>query len=96
MHRRKDGFKFSVGLSTDMTMEDVREFERVTQEATNSMIGMRSGDPAASGPTPSRSQPSSAPNTPLVTDAPEFFLSIPKDRQRKCSAPETLTLRQKD
>ncbi|KAF0032629.1 hypothetical protein F2P81_014919 [Scophthalmus maximus] len=78
----------------DMTMEEVREYERATQEATNLKIG--SFPPAISisqTPLPSsaRSGPSSAPSTPLSTEAPEF-LSVPKERPRKKSAPETLTL----
>uniref|UniRef100_A0A8C9T3F8 Phosphatidylinositol transfer protein cytoplasmic 1 n=1 Tax=Scleropages formosus TaxID=113540 RepID=A0A8C9T3F8_SCLFO len=78
----------------DMTLDEVREYERATQEATNEKIRMF--PPAISiseTPLPSaaRSGPSSAPSTPLSTDAPEF-LSVPKDRPRKKSAPETLTL----
>ncbi|KAG7491671.1 hypothetical protein MATL_G00006140 [Megalops atlanticus] len=78
----------------NMTMDEVREFERATQEATNKKIGIF--PPAISiseTPLPScaRSGPSSAPSTPLSTEAPEF-LSVPKDRPRKKSAPETLTL----
>ncbi|XP_068120147.1 cytoplasmic phosphatidylinositol transfer protein 1 isoform X1 [Hyperolius riggenbachi] len=78
----------------DMTMEEVREFERTTQEATNKKIGIF--PPAISItditlPSIARSGPSSAPSTPLSTDAPEF-LTVPKDRPRKKSAPETLTL----
>ncbi|MBN3277476.1 PITC1 protein, partial [Polyodon spathula] len=78
----------------DMTMDEVREFERATQEATNKKIGIF--PPAISiSETPltcyTHSGPSSAPSTPLATDAPEF-LSVPKDRPRKKSAPETLTL----
>ncbi|XP_036426016.1 cytoplasmic phosphatidylinositol transfer protein 1-like isoform X2 [Colossoma macropomum] len=78
----------------DMTMDEVREFERTIQEATNQKIGMF--PPSISiGETPVSSLapngPASAPSTPLYTDAPEF-LSVPKDRPRKKSAPETLTL----
>nr|XP_033944509.1 cytoplasmic phosphatidylinositol transfer protein 1 isoform X2 [Pseudochaenichthys georgianus] len=78
----------------EMTMEEVREYERATQEATNLKIG--SFPPAISiseTPLPSvaRSGPSSAPSTPFSTEAPEF-LSVPKERPRKKSAPETLTL----
>ncbi|CAH2291936.1 cytoplasmic phosphatidylinositol transfer 1 isoform X1 [Pelobates cultripes] len=78
----------------DMTMDEVREFERTTQEATNKKIGffppaISITDIALSSS--ARSGPSSAPSTPLTTDAPEF-LSVPKDRPRKKSAPETLTL----
>lgn len=77
-----------------MTMDEVREFERAIQEATNQKIGMF--PPSISiGGTPLSSLapngPASAPSTPLYTDAPEF-LSVPKDRPRKKSAPETLTL----
>lgn len=77
-----------------MTMEEVREFERATQEATNKKLG--TFPPAISiseTPLPGcgRSGPSSAPSTPLSMEAPDF-LSVPKDRPRKKSAPETLTL----
>lgn len=77
-----------------MTMDEVREFERATQEATNQKIGIF--PPAISItdfvlPSSARSGPSSAPSTPLTTEAPEFLL-VPKDRPRKKSAPETLTL----
>ncbi|XP_061032929.1 cytoplasmic phosphatidylinositol transfer protein 1 [Eubalaena glacialis] len=79
----------------DMTMDEVREFERATQEATNKKIGVFPPAISISGipllPSSVRSAPSSAPSTPLSTDAPEF-LSVPKDRPRKKSAPETLTL----
>ncbi|KAF4092863.1 hypothetical protein AMELA_G00025210 [Ameiurus melas] len=78
----------------DMSMEEVREYERATQEATNKKLG--TFPPAISiseTPLPScaHSGPSSAPTTPLSTEAPDF-LSVPKDRPRKKSAPETLTL----
>ncbi|XP_051571650.1 cytoplasmic phosphatidylinositol transfer protein 1-like [Myxocyprinus asiaticus] len=78
----------------DMTMEEVREYERATQEATNKKLG--TFPPAiAINETPlpacTRSGPSSAPSTPLSTEAPDF-LSVPKDRPRKKSAPEALTL----
>ncbi|KAG9470861.1 hypothetical protein GDO78_016591, partial [Eleutherodactylus coqui] len=78
----------------DMTMDEVREYERTTQEATNRKIGIF--PPAISItdialPSCSRSGHSSAPSTPLTTEAPEF-LTVPKDRPRKKSAPETLTL----
>uniref|UniRef100_A0A3B3S2H6 Uncharacterized protein n=2 Tax=Paramormyrops kingsleyae TaxID=1676925 RepID=A0A3B3S2H6_9TELE len=77
-----------------MTMEEVREYERATQEATNQKLG--SFPPAISISemelaSPSRGGPSSAPSTPLSTEAPEL-LSVPRDRPRKKSAPETLTL----
>ncbi|KAB0367470.1 hypothetical protein FD755_020794 [Muntiacus reevesi] len=79
----------------DMTMDEVREFERATQEATNKKIGAFPPAVSISSipllPSSVRSAPSSAPSTPLSTDAPEF-LSVPKDRPRKKSAPETLTL----
>uniref|UniRef100_A0A8D0DI45 Uncharacterized protein n=1 Tax=Salvator merianae TaxID=96440 RepID=A0A8D0DI45_SALMN len=77
-----------------MTMDEVREFERATQEATNKKIGIVPPAISISNvslPPSIRSAPSSAPSTPLSTDAPEF-LSVPKDRPRKKSAPETLTL----
>ncbi|NXK95969.1 PITC1 protein, partial [Formicarius rufipectus] len=77
-----------------MTMDEVREFERATQEATNKKIGIFPPAISISNismPCSTRSAPSSAPSTPLSTDAPEF-LTVPKDRPRKKSAPETLTL----
>uniref|UniRef100_H3B010 Phosphatidylinositol transfer protein cytoplasmic 1 n=1 Tax=Latimeria chalumnae TaxID=7897 RepID=H3B010_LATCH len=77
-----------------MTMDEVREFERATQEATNKKIGIFPPAISISDitlPSSTRSAPSSAPSTPLSTDAPEF-LAVPKDRPRKKSAPETLTL----
>lgn len=85
---------FFVPPHKDMTMEEVREYERATQEATNKKLG--TFPPAISiseTPLPScaHSGPSSAPSTPLSTEAPDF-LSVPKDRPRKKSAPETLTL----
>uniref|UniRef100_A0A674P7U9 Cytoplasmic phosphatidylinositol transfer protein 1 n=1 Tax=Takifugu rubripes TaxID=31033 RepID=A0A674P7U9_TAKRU len=78
----------------DMTMDEVREFERDIQEATNQKIGIF--PPSISiNKTPLSScaltGPASAPSTPMCTDAPES-LSVPKDRPRKKSAPETLTL----
>ncbi|XP_041720281.1 cytoplasmic phosphatidylinositol transfer protein 1-like isoform X1 [Coregonus clupeaformis] len=78
----------------EMTMDEVREYERATQEATNRKIGpfppsiSITETPLASV---ARNGPSSAPSTPLATEPPEF-LSVPKDRPRKKSAPETLTL----
>ncbi|XP_074080858.1 cytoplasmic phosphatidylinositol transfer protein 1 isoform X2 [Macrotis lagotis] len=79
----------------DMTMDEVREFERATQEATNKKIGVFSPSISISSisllPSAIRTAPSSAPSTPLSTDPPEF-LAVPKDRPRKKSAPETLTL----
>uniref|UniRef100_A0A667ZVD3 Cytoplasmic phosphatidylinositol transfer protein 1 n=1 Tax=Myripristis murdjan TaxID=586833 RepID=A0A667ZVD3_9TELE len=78
----------------DMTMDEVREFERTIQEATNQKIGIFPPSISISE-TPLSScaltGPASAPSTPMCTDAPEF-LSVPKDRPRKKSAPETLTL----
>lgn len=77
-----------------MTMDEVREFERTIQEATNQKIGMFppsisiSESPLSSC---ALTGPASAPSTPMCTDAPES-LSVPKDRPRKKSAPETLTL----
>uniref|UniRef100_A0AAY5K8Q7 Cytoplasmic phosphatidylinositol transfer protein 1 n=1 Tax=Esox lucius TaxID=8010 RepID=A0AAY5K8Q7_ESOLU len=78
----------------DMTMDEVREYERTIQEATNEKIGIFPPSISISEMPLSScalSGPASAPTTPLCTDAPEF-LSIPKDRTRKKSAPETLTL----
>lgn len=75
-------------------MDEVREFERAIQEATNQKIGMFPPSISISQ-TPLSScaltGPASAPSTPMCTDAPES-LSVPKDRPRKKSAPETLTL----
>lgn len=77
-----------------MTMDEVREFERAIQEATNEKIGMFPPSISISE-TPLSScaltGPASAPSTPMCTDAPDS-LSVPKDRPRKKSAPETLTL----
>uniref|UniRef100_F6WSY9 Cytoplasmic phosphatidylinositol transfer protein 1 n=1 Tax=Xenopus tropicalis TaxID=8364 RepID=F6WSY9_XENTR len=78
----------------NMTMDEVREYERTTQEATNRKIGVFPPAISISDitlPSHSHGGHSSAPSTPLTTDAPEF-LSVPKDRPRKKSAPETLTL----
>ncbi|KAM9490917.1 cytoplasmic phosphatidylinositol transfer protein 1-like [Salvelinus alpinus] len=78
----------------DMTMDEVREYERTIQEATNEKIGIFP-PPISISEMPlsscTLSGPASAPTTPLCSDAPEF-LSVPKDRARKKSAPETLTL----
>ncbi|KAH0629301.1 hypothetical protein JD844_011261 [Phrynosoma platyrhinos] len=85
---------FGVLIDNYMTMDEVREFERATQEATNKKIGVFPPAISISDislPSSIRSAPSSAPTTPLSTDAPEF-LAVPKDRPRKKSAPETLTL----
>ena len=77
-------------------MDEVREFERTIQQATNQKIGMFPPSISISE-TPlsscALSGPASAPSTPMCTDAPEF-LSVPKDRPRKKSAPESLTLPQ--
>lgn len=81
-------------MPADMTMEEVREYERATQEATNLKIGTFPPSISISEtPLPScaRGGPNSAPSTPLSTEAPEF-LTVPKERPRKKSAPETLTL----
>lgn len=75
-------------------MDEVREFERTIQEATNQKIGIFPPSISISEtPLSSRALtgPASAPSTPMCTDAPES-LSVPKDRPRKKSAPETLTL----
>lgn len=77
-----------------MTMDEVREFERTIQQATNQKIGIFPPSISISE-TPLSScaltGPASAPSTPMCTDAPDS-LSVPKDRPRKKSAPETLTL----
>uniref|UniRef100_A0A1A8QS99 Phosphatidylinositol transfer protein beta isoform n=1 Tax=Nothobranchius pienaari TaxID=704102 RepID=A0A1A8QS99_9TELE len=78
----------------DMTMDEVREFERTIQEATNQKIGVFPPSISISEMPLSScalTGPASAPSTPMCTDAPES-LSVPKDRPRKKSAPETLTL----
>ncbi|XP_032823173.1 cytoplasmic phosphatidylinositol transfer protein 1-like isoform X2 [Petromyzon marinus] len=83
----------------DMSMEDVREYERTTQAATNRKIGIVPPaisicDASAGSSSSGRGGgPSSAPTTPLTLDAPDF-LGLPRDRPRKSSAPETLTLPQ--
>lgn len=77
-----------------MTMDEVREFERNIQEATNQKIGIFPPSISISETQLSScalTGPASAPSTPMCTDAPES-LSVPKDRPRKKSAPETLTL----
>ncbi|KAF3852031.1 hypothetical protein F7725_005386 [Dissostichus mawsoni] len=75
-------------------MDEVREFERTIQEATNQKIGIFPPSISISE-TPlsscSLTGPASAPTTPMCNDAPES-LSVTKDRPRKKSAPETLTL----
>ncbi|XP_077172161.1 cytoplasmic phosphatidylinositol transfer protein 1-like [Paroedura picta] len=78
----------------DMTMDEVRQYEKETQEATNEIVGTVAPTIAISEvclPPGTQSAPSSAPSTPLSGDAPDF-LSVPKDRPRKKSAPEMLTL----
>ncbi|XP_059835122.1 cytoplasmic phosphatidylinositol transfer protein 1-like [Hemitrygon akajei] len=78
----------------DMTMDEVREYEKQTQEATNEKIGILAPTISiseAAQPPATRSAPASAPSTPLSGDPPDF-LSVPKDRPRKKSAPEMLTL----
>uniref|UniRef100_A0A8D0FC88 Uncharacterized protein n=2 Tax=Strigidae TaxID=30459 RepID=A0A8D0FC88_STROC len=77
-----------------MTMEEVRRYERETQEATNELIGLVAPTISVSEveqPTATHSAPASAPSTPLSDEAPDF-LAPPKTRPRKKSAPETLTL----
>ncbi|NXL87214.1 PITC1 protein, partial [Alectura lathami] len=77
-----------------MTMEEVRRYERETQEATNEIIGLVAPTISVSEvgqPTATHSAPASAPSTPLSDEAPDF-LAPPKARPRKKSAPETLTL----
>ncbi|KAM7091670.1 LOW QUALITY PROTEIN: cytoplasmic phosphatidylinositol transfer protein 1-like [Ciconia maguari] len=77
-----------------MTMEEVRCYERETQEATNELIGLVAPTISVSEvgqPTAPHSAPASAPSTPLSDEAPDF-LAPPKTRPRKKSAPETLTL----
>ncbi|XP_053220126.1 cytoplasmic phosphatidylinositol transfer protein 1-like [Podarcis raffonei] len=73
-----------------MTMDEVRLYEKETQEATNEIVGMAEPTFTLSGMRlPPNTQ--SAPSTPLSGDAPDF-LSVPKDRPRKKSAPEMLSL----
>lgn len=75
-------------------MEEVRCYERETQEATNELIGLVAPTISVSEvgqPTATHSAPASAPSTPLSDEAPDF-LAPPKTRPRKKSAPETLTL----
>ncbi|KAK2533471.1 hypothetical protein Q9233_004685 [Columba guinea] len=77
-----------------MTMEEVRRYERETQEATNELIGLVAPSISVSEvgqPTATHSAPASAPSTPLSDEAPDF-LAPPKNCPRKKSAPETLTL----
>ncbi|MGH0143701.1 UNVERIFIED_CONTAM: hypothetical protein FKN15_007523 [Acipenser sinensis] len=78
----------------NMTMDEVRKYERDTQEATNEKIGPVTPTISVSEvskPSTSHSAPSSAPSTPVNGDPPDF-LNVPKDRPRKKSAPEMLTL----
>ncbi|NXE29044.1 PITC1 protein, partial [Ardeotis kori] len=83
-----------VGEWCRMTMEEVRRYERETQEATNELVGLVAlaisvsevGRPAAT-----HSAPASIPSTPL-SDKPPDFLALPKTHPHKKSAPETLTL----
>ncbi|KAL8175037.1 UNVERIFIED_CONTAM: hypothetical protein K2H54_010220 [Gekko kuhli] len=78
----------------EMTMDEVRQYERETQEATNEIVGTVLPTVSISDvclPANAQGTPSSAPSTPLSGDAPDF-LSVPKDRPRKKSAPEMLTL----
>nr|XP_033769957.1 cytoplasmic phosphatidylinositol transfer protein 1-like isoform X2 [Geotrypetes seraphini] len=77
-----------------MTIDEVRQYEKETQEATNEKIGMVMPTISISTvdqPSATHSAPASAPSTPLSGDPPDF-LNIPKDRPRKKSAPEMLTL----
>ncbi|KAH0631804.1 hypothetical protein JD844_019631 [Phrynosoma platyrhinos] len=77
-----------------MTMDEVRLYEKETQEATNEIVGVVTPTIAIHdvGLLPStHSASSSAPSTPLSGEAPDF-LSVPKDRPRKKSAPEMLSL----
>ncbi|NXR15074.1 PITC1 protein, partial [Semnornis frantzii] len=77
-----------------MTMEDVRRFERETQEATNELVGQVPPTISVSEVAQSmatHSAPASAPSTPLSNDPPDF-LGPPKARPRKKSAPEMLML----
>uniref|UniRef100_A0A8D2L4K7 Uncharacterized protein n=1 Tax=Varanus komodoensis TaxID=61221 RepID=A0A8D2L4K7_VARKO len=77
-----------------MTMDEVRLYEKETQEATNEIIGLVAPSVSISEvrlPPGTQRTPSSAPSTPLSGEAPEF-LSVPTDRPRKKSAPEMLSL----
>ncbi|NWW46404.1 PITC1 protein, partial [Pedionomus torquatus] len=65
-----------------MTMEEVRRYERETQEATNELIGLVAPTISVSEvghPTATHSAPASAPSTPLSEEAPDF-LAPPKSR----------------
>ncbi|XP_048869000.1 cytoplasmic phosphatidylinositol transfer protein 1-like [Brienomyrus brachyistius] len=78
----------------DMSMEEVREFERRIQRATNEKIGLLTPTISTQIVPPMvgmHCSASSGPSTPVNADSPEF-LSLPKDRPRKTSAPDTLTL----
>ncbi|NXO51060.1 PITC1 protein, partial [Aramus guarauna] len=90
--------KFEVwGLQTRVEQfvhKEVRRYERETQEATNELIGLVAPTISVSEvgqPTVTHSAPASAPSTPPGDEAPDF-LAPPKNRPRKKSAPETLTL----
>ncbi|XP_070811338.1 cytoplasmic phosphatidylinositol transfer protein 1-like [Pituophis catenifer annectens] len=77
-----------------MTMDEVRLYEKETQQATNDIVGVMTPTISISEvhlPHSTQSAPSSAPSTPLSGEAPDF-LHVPKDRQRKKSAPEMLSL----
>ncbi|KAM9304797.1 cytoplasmic phosphatidylinositol transfer protein 1-like [Gastrophryne carolinensis] len=76
-----------------MTMEEVREYEKETQAATNEKIGPVAPTITIVGGMVESQCPAirSAPATPITGEPPEF-LTIPKERPRKTSAPDTLTL----
>ncbi|KAJ6659742.1 hypothetical protein lerEdw1_018457 [Lerista edwardsae] len=77
-----------------MTMDEVRQYEKETQEATNEIVGTVASAISLGEvrlPPGSQRAPASAPSTPLSSEAPDF-LSVPKDRPRKKSAPEMLSL----
>ncbi|XP_023677888.1 cytoplasmic phosphatidylinositol transfer protein 1-like isoform X1 [Paramormyrops kingsleyae] len=78
----------------DMSMDEVRQYERETQEATNEKVGLVTPAIAVHevprAPA-TRSAPASTPSTPVNGDPPDF-LAVPRERPRKKSAPETLTL----
>lgn len=75
-------------------MDEVRQYERETQEATNEKVGLVTPAIAVHevprAPA-TRSAPASTPSTPVNGDPPDF-LAVPRERPRKKSAPETLTL----
>lgn len=75
-------------------MDEVRQYEKETQEATNEIVGTVTPTISISEeclPSHAQATPASAPSTPLSADAPDF-LSVPKERPRKKSAPEMLML----